>query len=358
MTDDSDFPRLTPPDDRYPAPDRLLRKPEELTDEQFDLLAAAWSEETLAGDHLSELEAAMTANPSRKMRAESFRRVKLVPCNDRWPGRSRLLKQSQASVAIRRTLIITAAAAAMLTLIMLGPAVTRQITEKTTETPPGTTGMAEVLIPESQPVIIPARRMADSAGENTAQTSPEPATAMIETPEAVRAAAITEASVSVLTTAIALAPAHDFEPEISETVKSLPASATTEAASPIPVTKDQYAGTALPIAAPGSIILRPVEMNPATRAPQQESIAAEMSATEKETNWVLRGFSALAKVITREEKKIDGYFVASACVTGINNFLGWEMELEQSSNHDGEPVAVNFSSSLLSFSAPVNKNSP
>jgi hypothetical protein len=34
------------------------------------------------------------------------------------------------------------------------------------------------------------------------------------------------------------------------------------------------------------------------------------------------------------------------------------MELEQANDKAGEPVTVNFSSSLLSFSAPVNKNSP
>ncbi len=83
-----------------------------------------------------------------------------------------------------------------------------------------------------------------------------------------------------------------------------------------------------------------------------------MSSAGKEPNWVFRGISALAKAITKEEKNIDGYVVASVCVNGINNFVGWEMELEQASNKDGQPVAVNFSSSLISVSVPVNKNSP
>jgi len=99
-------------------------------------------------------------------------------------------------------------------------------------------------------------------------------------------------------------------------------------------------------------------MKNTTAAPIETTVSEELPAAGKEPNWVFRGISALAKAITKEEKNIDGYVVASACVSGINNFLGWEMELEQASNNAGEPVAVNFTSSIISVSAPVNKNLP
>ena len=60
MNDDIDFPRLTPSDDRLRSPERLFRKPEDLTDEQFDLLAAAWSEDALSEDSLYEFDGQYT----------------------------------------------------------------------------------------------------------------------------------------------------------------------------------------------------------------------------------------------------------------------------------------------------------
>jgi hypothetical protein len=50
--------------------------------------------------------------------------------------------------------------------------------------------------------------------------------------------------------------------------------------------------------------------------------------------------------------------IANACVNGINDILGWDMELEEVKNKSGEQAKVNFNSSLLSFSAPMNKNQP
>ncbi|MCK7542278.1 MAG: hypothetical protein MZV63_71085 [Marinilabiliales bacterium] len=69
----------------------------------------------------------------------------------------------------------------------------------------------------------------------------------------------------------------------------------------------------------------------------------------------IQGPLGTGKSHQKEEKNIDGYVVASACVKGINNFLGWEMELEQASNNEGEPVAVNFSSSLISCFSPCQQ---
>jgi len=351
MTDDSDFPRLTPPDDSYPAHDGLLRKPEELTDEQFDLLAAAWSEEALAGDQLSELEEAMTAIPSRKIRAESFRGVKLVPYDDKWDGRNRLLKQSPATRVINRTLVVTLlAAAAVVAFIIAGPAIKSRTTDITSGALAETAAISEALIPEASPVIIPDRVKAESPGVSRV-TETERLAVVSRVTETERPAANPTTAVT--------------EPERTITAgdmttldKAVPAAETAAQARALPVNIAINAVNPVMIAATDNTPLRPVEMNRATNAPQQATVSAEMPAVGKEANWIFRGVSALAKALIKEEKKIDGYFVASACVRGLNNALGWEMELEQAGNKDGETVAVNFSSSLLSFSAPVNKNSP
>ncbi len=329
MIDDSDFPRLTPPDDNYPGHDGLLRKPEDLTDEQFDLLAAAWSEEALAGDQLSELEVAMTAIPSRRMRAESFRRVKLAPFDDKWAGRNRLLRQSPATGVINRTLVITLlSAAAVVVFIIAGPAIKNRISDVPPGALPEGTAMSEAIIPRAYPVIIPDRGNAEPAGANRV-TVPERTAA-------VPSVALTERTAVIRQTTMT-------EPEMIT-----PNAGAVEPARALPVSLEINEVYPVMIAAAGITDIQAVQMADIIPAPAQD----------KADNWIIRGLSLLAKSVTKEENKIDGYFVASACVNGINNVLGWEMQLEQANNKSGKPVAVNFSSSLLSFSAPVNKNSP
>lgn len=312
MKDDNDFPRLMPSDDRYPARDRLLRKPEELTDDQFDLLAAAWAEESLEGDSLAEFNSVISAIPTRRMRAESFCEVKLTPYNDRWIYRNSLLKQSPATKSIRRTLFITLlAAAAVIAIILTGPATKNRTTDILPAALPEGAVMSEAVIPEAYPVIIPESVIVDPAGSREI-TGTERQTSTRAGDRAIYASA-----------------------EMVETQRVLPVTLAINAVNPVM------------IAAAKTTDLQAVQM----------AAILPPVAEEKADNWILRGISLLAKSVTREEKNIDGYVIASACVTGINNVLGWEMQLKQANNKAGEPVAVNFSSSLLSFSAPVNKNS-
>lgn len=305
MKDDNDFPRLTPPDDRYPAPGGLFRKPEELTDDQFDLLAAAWAEESLEGDSLTELHTVLAAVPSRRARAESFNEVRLTPLNDKWIYRDRLLKESQATRVLRRSLAITLlSAAAVIAIIITGPVIRSRTTDIMPGTLPEGAVMSEALIPESSPVIIPDRVIEETAGVRRVTDMKKPALALTAATE---------------------------EPQ-----RVLPVTLALNAVNPAMIT------------AALSTDLQTV----------QRAAILPATAQVKADNWIIRGMALLAKTVTKEEKNIDGYVIASACVNGINNVLGWEMQLEQASNKAGVPVAVNFSSSLISFTAPVNKNSP
>lgn len=345
MKDDSDFPRLTPPDDRLPKRDGLLRMPGDLTDVQFDLLAAAWAEGALAAGSLADMEAAIEALPSRRMRAESFRSLRLTPYNDKWIYRDRLLRQSPATAAIRRSLVLTLmAAAAVVAFIVMWPSAARQATDTLPGLIQENTAMSEALIPEGSPIIIQGSVEEPAAGETADINRVIP-----------RSARNRDAIVSART---ADATRSGQDAETANATSPSTVTETTDAAKPDPVSVSHAAETSFMIAAADSRDLRPVEIKNTTAAPIETTVSAEMYAAGKEPNWVFRGISALAKAITKEEKNIDGYAVASACVNGISNFLGWEMELQQASNNEGQPVAVNFSSSLISVSAPVNKNSP
>gem|GEM_PF-384003 len=380
MTDDGWFPRLTPPDDRFPGAEGLLRKPEELTDDQFDLLAAARAERAIDAYSLSDMEAAIAANPARLQRAESFRSIKLTPYDDRWAGRDSLLRQSPATLVIRRYLVpVLLSAAAFAAVIFLWPSTARQPAGTLPGTLPEVAVLSEALIAAPSPVIIPAAD-GEATGGDVADTNRDMPLSLQVTESTGAKRAVTVAE-----TTDATGPLQNIETsgvtnsghviKLYEAASSVQVIATAEASIPIRVTEAHTAEPVLVIADANNTSLNPMTVMNVTAppeqttssqeipvtvnmaAPEQAPSSQEIPVTEKEANWVVRGISALAKAITKEEKSIDGLVIASTCVNSISNVLGWEMELQQKSNENGEPVAVKFNSSLISVSAPVNKNS-
>ncbi len=305
MTDNTDFPRLTPSDDRLPSPEKLFRKPEDLTDEQFDLLAAARAEDALAGDSLKEFETMLESFPAKRVRAESFRKVRLTPPDDRWEGKEKMLRKSPMAVTVRRTVLITlAAAAALSAMITLGPSIIRQKPSSTSLQIQGSAVVSEVLIPAASPVTVYRTEVAVEKSRG----------------------------IPVI---------HERDPHTRTDVAAGPERV-------LPVTADHH--PSVPVLMASADIHGLVPLKRADIVP--------VLTPEKESNWILRSISFLAGAITKEEKTVDGYMIANACVNGINDILGWDMELEEVKNKSGEQAKVSFSSSLLSFSAPMNKNQP
>jgi len=305
MTEDKDIPRLTPPDERFPSREHLLRRPEDLSDEQFDLLAAAWAEDALGGEALAEMNQLLASLPSKMARAESFRHIRLTPSDERWSGTGRLLRRSVAVMTLRRSIIpALAAAAALIAFILSGPVTQRHTADRLPTQLHEVAVMNDVLIPAATPIIVDQRNT-----EVAVSTS-----RMLKTEKVTRQPVI---AVNEIQHTVPLALAHNA-------------------------------------ASPGLIAALPA----GDLAGMRLNTITTPAAQEKEANWIIKGVSLLARAVTKEEKKIDGYKIANACVNGINTVLGWDMELQQVSNRAGEPVKVNFSSSLLSFSAPLNKTAP
>jgi hypothetical protein len=316
ITEDMEFPRLTPSGDRLPSGRRLFRKPEELTDEQFDLLAAAWAEEAIDGDALSEAESVMAADNGRRSRAESFRRLRLVPGSEHWPGMRSCLRPDPVSLSFRRAIMPALMAAAMLALIIAGPASGRLKSRKSTgiATAPPTIAAAE--IPASHPIVVKEIR--------------------------------NEAEANVVMAESRYDEVQEYSPaeESSQIEGDLSTSSGTGRALPLVLAYNEAAISSLSSGINHQ--MAPVSMTEITPSPP----------LSQEKNWMLRGITLIAGAVTGKEKEIDGYAIANSCVSGINNLLGWEMELEKVSNRAGDPVAVSFSSSLLSFTKPLNKIIP
>lgn len=345
MTEDMEFPQLTPSGDRLPSGHGLFRRPEDLTDEQFDLLAAAWADDALSGDSLAETEEAITASSERRVRAESFRQVRLSPLNERWEGSSRMLKAAPGRYAIRRALTVTLAVAAALGALVIlrpfrtltdsgskGPAVAEVQNTGEALTTAETEMTGEALIPGAVPVIkaVPAEDL--TSGMQEARQVRGSAGPSVREPGSPESAGLTSSSADGMSDPGTINVTGDDN----------------ERSHSFAMTHD-FAG-AVPIlaAGPEASRLMPVELRN----------IIPMPVAEREENWIVRGLSLLAEVITKEPKRVDGYYIASACVNGVNRVLGWEMELEQEKGIEGEPLATSFSSSLLTFSAPAKKSNP
>ena len=365
ITEDMDFPRLTPPDDRMPSGRALFRRPEELTDEQFDLLAAAWAEGALSGESLEELESAMAASADRRDRAGSFCNIRLVPRNESWPGMRSAVRLSPVQRRLSRSVIpALLAVAAMVVLIIYGPAgaklktinsgktVTRQAMTVTEITVP-----APIVAPEKNPAThTPSAQVAQTpvAEENALPGLLAEKNAMQNLP----------AEENVLRGHFAEVNALQGHPAEESALQGHFAEANTPQGYPAAEIQnpDEITGfvRVQPLAlARGHASIPSVapEINPAITLINVRDIQPAQIMQE-EKNWIFRTISFLASAVTGKEKNIDGYMIANGCITGINNALGWDMELDRISNKSGDLVAVSFKSSLLSFIKPLNKTTP
>lgn len=303
MNDDTDYPRLTPPDDRYPSHGNLFRSAGDLTDDQFDLLAAAWSEKVLPDDSLAEMEALFASDPAKKAYAESFGQLRLRPFDDKWSGRHALLRTTTSAKIIRRVWLTTLAAAAVILAILF----LRPVTDKQTS----------ITAPVSSPEIAMAPEVTESS----------PAAVNEEMPEPLAAVKITS---------------------VTEIKEELPASEREQPVKAAPVTVS--ARTEIPVIMAGIDSRKLLAVN-------YSKIPAATNIQEKEENWLVKGFAGLSKTIKKEKTPVDGYVIAKSCIKGINSVFGSDMELEKIVSAAGDTVAVSFNSSLLSFSAPVRKSS-
>jgi hypothetical protein len=303
INDDTDYPRLTPPDDSYPSPGNLFRSADDLTDDQFDLLAAAWSENALPDDSLAEMEALFSSSPAKKAYAEIFGQLYLSPIDDEWKGKNALLRTTPAVKILRRVYIVTLAAAAVwLALFTFRPFTEKQVNNT-----------APVSLPEV------------SAASESMEIVPPAVTNNIE-----------EAAIVSMVTPVSKQKKEPNTADHNQAVKTTPVVMSAEAEIP------------MLIAGINSRELRSFSFN--------TTVAPEVYH-EDDVNWIIKGISRLSGAVTKEEKPITGYAIASTFIEGINSVFGWEMGLEKAVGKDGKIVAVRFNSSLVSFSAPANKTS-
>ncbi|HSO77608.1 MAG TPA: hypothetical protein VLQ76_03505 [Bacteroidales bacterium] len=313
VRNDNDLPELVPFDDRLPSRTGLFRRAEEITDDQFALLAAEWAEGECGADSISEIETIFAVSPEKRALAEDFKRIRLVPGNEEWPGREAMIKALPPSFYLNRIMYaVLASAAVLLAFLTLSPLLRYTISQSDPAMLPQVNIAAAAILPEATiaaAAVIPA-------------SNPVPATER-------RTAAV------IQTTTPAVPQAEKLQADAGHNPRIQPFDFRNG-----PETVRLIAGVST------------AELTTVDRMP----VSADIRSLPAEANWIMRGISALSGIVTGKDQPVDGYMIAGACVKGINSVLGWDMDLERVMSDDGNPLEVNFSSSLVSFSAPAKKS--
>lgn len=303
IRNNNDLPGLVPFDDRLPSRAGLFRRAGEMTDGQFALLAAGWADGESGADTLSEIEAIFAVSPEKRAIAEDFRRIRLVPGNEKWPGRDAMIKTIPSAFNLNRIIYpALASAAVLLAFLTLSPLLRNSVSH-------------------SSPALLPESKI----------------------------------------TAAAISPAPDQIPATeNRTVTATLAKSTSLPAAEKLKADDAHNPRTEPFGFrndPETVRLIAVVSTGELTAVELMPVKTEPGSLQGEPNWIMRGITALSGIITGTERPVDGYVIAGACVKGINSVLGWDMDLKRVLSDEGNPLAVNFSSSLVSFSAPAKKSS-
>jgi hypothetical protein len=299
--------RLNPFSESADIPGRLLRDLSDLDDNQILLLAAAAEEGDLSSESLSDLDAILESAPGKKSIIAGFHNLKLKPLDDRWHGRNRMLRTTPGMLAFRKGVIVTLAAAAMLTAVLfLGPA------------------QNDIMTPAGQALSL--AKNSDVHKKITGGKIAEKITPVMASPSITSAVTNKtprkKAVISPITKEKIL-PEKEETIEVNDNPAKLPQIAYVE---------------------------------PALKNPEQAILISDLKTVESSGNWMLNGISAVASALGIEDKPKDSFTVAGEGIKGINKLLGWNMRLEKETGTSGELLAVNFKSDLLSFSKPVKKN--
>jgi hypothetical protein len=311
---------LKPTNKSYSKKDLLKKSLTDLSASQFEYLCVGYIENDLSAGQETELQEIISQNNEKKRIFELVRKTKLSPTDIKFKNKSRLLKKSPAQKIIRLSVIGLSAAAAIALLITTYLTIPKNLSEINN---------------------IASNQSADSISQN-------------------KSGVIVPALISEKITPEVIIPKTDM-PSVPEqknnyyqTLTDTPVLVSTDSAIREP-DKQKIEVTKIPIN-----LIADLEGPVLSNTLIASNISFSIPEYDDRSN-VNRFLSkAFREKILKEEISPDnplkGYEIAEAGVSGLNKLFGWEMALEENNNENGELQSVYFSSRILKFNAPVNKN--
>ena len=311
---------IIPPEAGFKGKSGLIRTLSDITDIQFDYLCAANAENDLSHEELEELSQITAIDPHRRIIADRFIKLKLLPPDIIYANKNRLLRKTPLQKALRLSAALFSAAATVALLITLSVFISgneQESTENITQLITDAGGAENPAMPHQK--------------DNTAPESEQTRVAEI----------VQKPSTFANTTAVA-AKQEAAETDITESLQ------------------DQRRTAFIPEAElpSGSDIVKVYRTDP-------DNLSLIPLASDKpivtDERWAAGRFFAklfrdkILKEETLDDSPIKGYEIAEAGVTGLNKLLGWEMAFEKNNDENGELKSIYFSSKMLKIQTPVNK---
>ncbi len=301
-----------PQEKGYLKKDNLYKRPEDLTDQQFEYLCIADLENDITPDQKKELNKITGENEDKRRLHDLFQLTRLKPPSIAFAGKGKLKRLTAGEKILRITLIGLSAAAAVI-LLILNP--------------------FPVPADKGQPDFIPARIavydtiVIDRPGKITVH---KPAAGKSRQQKADPPAATFKEEDLASDMAVA-----DLLPEPARI--SPPSSMTVY----IPEEMLAYQKPS-----PQSLI----DFNPGYLPPL---VGDNRSNVDR---FLARIFhEKIMKDTIMPVRPVERYDLAHAGINGLNKLLGWEMALGKNLDGNGEVRSYYFSSKLLKFKAPAKK---
>jgi len=310
--------RLKPTEKTLPNKNHLKKSTENISDSQFEFICIAYTENDLSAEQCSELKEIVDRDTDKKRIFELFQKTKFNPTPVSYKGKNLLIRRTIGQNVLRFAIIGLSAAAVTIFAIIAFNSKTNIIPDNYQKT--------------AQNIIKPDKsNIGDPSGKITSAVSTHLARQSIN-----RFAQSKKTSVPI-------------GGNLNLRIDSLPV---IRVRSSIIVEKVTFSS---------EIILKGNEISGSLIAlnPNIAIPSGYDDGQSRFSKFIAKAFrEKLLREKTPKDNPIKAYEIAEAGITGLNKLLGWEMALDERKDENGRLKSVYFSSKLLKFNAPVNKDEP
>lgn len=317
--------KLNPPKLQYNQKEKLIKSPADISAGQFEYLSVAALENDLSDQGKKELEEIIEKDQSRKQIYESIKKTKLKPPEYVYPSKNRLIKPAIAQKVWRISLTAISAAAALALLVTyLKPAFLLQNGNSTSRAQ--ITSVSDTLIIYSTKPVVNSTL---SSGNDFRKKEPRIRMNRMPSYSSLLASEL-KGTDAEKNSGINFSADVKIEPVVAET---------------------RY------LRIPGLVEKRHDYSALAAFPERLKPPVFEKNRSNVDRFIAKLIHNKILKDTLSIDRPVKGYDIAEAGIVSINKLLGWDMALVRTSDEDGEPKSVYFSSAILKFNVPVKKSS-
>jgi len=319
--------RLKPAEKTLPNKNHLKKSTENISDSQFEFMCIAYTENDLSAEQCSELKEIVERDIDKKRIFELFQKTKFTATPVSYKGKNLLIRRTISQNVLRFAIIGLSAAAVTIFAIILFNLKPNIVLNKYQKT---------------------AQNVQSSVG-NGRDRSLQLDYSAIASQKIISAASARIAIQRLVHTGQSAGTTIPIPGKLRSEQASLP---TPPARPSIIVAKITFSSE---VFLEGNEISRSlIALNPNVAIPSDYD-----DGQSRFSKFIAKAFrEKLLREKTPKDNPLKAYEIAEASITGLNKLLGWEMALDERKDENGRLKSVYFSSKLLKFNAPVNKDEP